>query len=160
MSELNRLEESMYEYSIASSGVFKQESEVKKHMNSLNKHVVKSVQKTRFVHSKDLTDGNQDAHEEVMRASETLENLQLDRKTQNLTSSWSNIDDEFKHLFCDIATPPPPPSDFLEVEKELQKIEYCTNLRQIAKKEANLTSTPLPYLFQSFNTNSSRNSTS
>ncbi|CAN7070669.1 unnamed protein product [Brassica oleracea var. botrytis] len=26
-----------------------------------------------------------------MRASETLENLQLDRKTQNLTSSWRNV---------------------------------------------------------------------
>lgn len=32
--------------------------------------------------------GNQDAHEEVMRASAALENLQLDRKTRNLTSSW------------------------------------------------------------------------
>lgn len=32
--------------------------------------------------------GNQDAHEEVMRASAALENLQLDRKTRNMTSSW------------------------------------------------------------------------
>ncbi|XP_024013626.1 protein TONNEAU 1a isoform X2 [Eutrema salsugineum] len=36
---------------------------------------------------------NQDAHEEVMRASAALENLQLDRKTRNLTSSWRNARD-------------------------------------------------------------------
>ncbi|XP_010504333.1 PREDICTED: protein TONNEAU 1a [Camelina sativa] len=37
--------------------------------------------------------GNQDAHEEVTRASAALENLQLDRKTRNLTSSWRNVRD-------------------------------------------------------------------
>ncbi|KAG2324977.1 hypothetical protein Bca4012_039468 [Brassica carinata] len=37
--------------------------------------------------------GNQDAHEEVMRASAALENLQLDRKTRNMTSSWRNVRD-------------------------------------------------------------------
>jgi len=37
--------------------------------------------------------GNQDAHEEVLRASAALENLQLDRKTRNLTSSWTNVRD-------------------------------------------------------------------
>ncbi|KAL1208769.1 Protein TONNEAU 1a [Cardamine amara subsp. amara] len=38
--------------------------------------------------------GNEDAaHEEVMRASAALENLQLDRKTRNLTSSWRNVRD-------------------------------------------------------------------
>ncbi|CAN8254555.1 unnamed protein product [Cochlearia groenlandica] len=38
--------------------------------------------------------GNENAHEEIMRASAALENLQLDRKTQNLTSSWRNVRDE------------------------------------------------------------------
>ncbi|KFK34747.1 hypothetical protein AALP_AA5G187900 [Arabis alpina] len=37
--------------------------------------------------------GNQDTHEEVMRASAAMENLQLDRKTRNLTSSWRNVRD-------------------------------------------------------------------
>jgi FGFR1 oncogene partner len=37
--------------------------------------------------------GNQDTHEEVTRASAALENLQLDRKTRNLTSSWRNVRD-------------------------------------------------------------------
>ncbi|CAE6076302.1 unnamed protein product [Arabidopsis arenosa] len=37
--------------------------------------------------------GNQDANEEVTRASAALENLQLDRKTRNLTSSWRNVRD-------------------------------------------------------------------
>ncbi|CAH2064088.1 unnamed protein product, partial [Thlaspi arvense] len=37
--------------------------------------------------------GNQDAHEELTRASAALENLQLDRKTRNLTSSWRNVRD-------------------------------------------------------------------
>ncbi|VVB05728.1 unnamed protein product [Arabis nemorensis] len=36
---------------------------------------------------------SEDATEEVMRASTALENLQLDRKTQNLTSSWRNVRD-------------------------------------------------------------------
>ncbi|CAN8268078.1 unnamed protein product [Cochlearia groenlandica] len=37
--------------------------------------------------------GNQDMNEDVMRASSALENLQLDRKTRNLTSSWRNVRD-------------------------------------------------------------------
>ncbi|KFK34748.1 hypothetical protein AALP_AA5G188000 [Arabis alpina] len=36
---------------------------------------------------------SEDATEEMMRASTVLENLQLDRKTQNLTSSWRNVRD-------------------------------------------------------------------
>ncbi|OAP02866.1 TON1B [Arabidopsis thaliana] len=35
----------------------------------------------------------EDMPEEVMRASTALENLQLDRKTRNLTSSWRNVKD-------------------------------------------------------------------
>ncbi|RID45716.1 hypothetical protein BRARA_I02420 [Brassica rapa] len=33
---------------------------------------------------------NQDAHEELMGSPAALENLLLDRKTRNLTSSWWN----------------------------------------------------------------------
>ncbi|CAL9246330.1 unnamed protein product [Arabidopsis halleri] len=36
---------------------------------------------------------SEDMPEEVMRASTALENLQLDRKTRNLTSSWRNVKD-------------------------------------------------------------------
>ncbi|XP_019100341.1 PREDICTED: protein TONNEAU 1b-like isoform X2 [Camelina sativa] len=36
---------------------------------------------------------SEDVPEEVMRASTALENLQLDRKTRNLTSSWRNVGD-------------------------------------------------------------------
>ncbi|KAL1208770.1 Protein TONNEAU 1b [Cardamine amara subsp. amara] len=36
---------------------------------------------------------NEDIPEEVTRASAALENLQLDRKTRNLTSSWRNVRD-------------------------------------------------------------------
>uniref|UniRef100_A0A1J3FKY8 Protein TONNEAU 1b n=1 Tax=Noccaea caerulescens TaxID=107243 RepID=A0A1J3FKY8_NOCCA len=47
-------------------------------------------------YSKDEHNGrydSEDATEEVMRASTELENLQLDRKTRNLTSSWRNVRD-------------------------------------------------------------------
>nr|CAB41084.1 hypothetical protein [Arabidopsis thaliana] len=42
--------------------------------------------------------GNQDTHEEVTRASAALENLQLDRKTRNLTSSWRTMDDYTREM--------------------------------------------------------------
>ncbi|CAL9246331.1 unnamed protein product [Arabidopsis halleri] len=42
---------------------------------------------------KDEFNWRQDANEEVTRASAALENLQLDRKTRNLTSSWRNVRD-------------------------------------------------------------------